>query len=62
MTTTKERKTHKRDRFGEERATCGAKPKDGALQLSNVNDEVTCKTCRGWFPVPERPLPSERAK
>jgi len=48
-----EPKVHKRDRFYPDKATCGMRSK----RLTDVNVEVTCKTCRGWFPVGERELP-----
>lgn len=47
-----ERKVHKRDTFYD-RAACGMKSR----LLTDVNAEVTCKTCRGWFPVGEREVP-----
>jgi hypothetical protein len=54
----KERKIHKRDPHPDfARAMCGAKVK-GPEQLSAANAAVTCKTCRGWFPVGERAVPS----
>jgi hypothetical protein len=34
-------------------ARCGAKP-GSVLLLTTVRKDVTCKTCRGWFPVGER--------
>jgi hypothetical protein len=42
-------KVHKRDPFYD-RPACGMK----SARLTDVNAEVTCKTCRGWFPVGER--------
>jgi hypothetical protein len=50
-----EPKVHKRDNVYKTRATCGAKTK----YLTDVNAEVTCKSCRGWFPVGEREVPRE---
>jgi hypothetical protein len=55
-------KVHKQDKHDAARATCGSKAKRGELRLSPINNEVTCKTCRGWFPVPERPLPAEKSR
>lgn len=48
-------KVHKRDAVYKTRATCGAKTKC----LTDVNAEVTCKSCRGWFPVGEREVPRD---
>jgi hypothetical protein len=53
-------KVHARDPYFDERARCGAHYR-GPVQFAGCADEVTCRTCRGWLPVPERPLPSERA-
>jgi hypothetical protein len=48
-------KVHKRDRDYTTRPMCGAHSK----RLTDVNAEVTCKSCRGWFPVGEREVPRE---
>jgi hypothetical protein len=48
-------KVHKRDARYSTRPMCGAHSK----RLTDVNAEVTCKSCRGWFPVGEREVPRE---
>jgi hypothetical protein len=48
-------KVHKRDAVYSTRPMCGMKSK----RLTDVNAEVTCRTCRGWFPVGEREVPRE---
>jgi hypothetical protein len=56
-----EPKVHKRHP-GDGRAMCGAGSSSRSkkiARLTSINAEVTCKTCRGWFPVGERALPKE---
>jgi len=46
-------KTHKRhSRY--EKALCGMP----TTRLTDVNEEVTCKSCRLWLPGGERALPN----
>jgi tetrahydromethanopterin S-methyltransferase subunit E len=45
-------KVHKRHRLYN-KAVCG----NLSAYLTDVNAEVTCKSCRGWLPVGEREVP-----